>query len=65
VGGIGTGRKETDPWEILRPGGERNGKPIGQRGQQEAAAVHAGMVGRTPITSQPRRLVLRKLNSIP
>ena len=30
----------------LRLGGERHGESTGQRGQQEAAAVHAGMVGR-------------------
>jgi hypothetical protein len=31
---------------LLRPGGERRGEGDGQRGHQEAAAVHAGMVGR-------------------
>jgi len=30
---------------LLRVGGERRGEGTGQRGQQEAAAVHAGTVG--------------------
>jgi len=31
---------------LLRLSGERGGDGAGQRGQQEAAAVHPGMVGR-------------------
>ena len=33
----------------LRLGGERRGEGTGQRGQQEAAAVHAGMVGQARV----------------
>ena len=48
---IGRGRqaKKTYPRHLprlLRLGGERRGEGTGQRGQQEAAAVHAGTVGR-------------------
>ena len=33
---------------LLRPSGARRSKGTGQRGQQEAATVHAGMVGLRP-----------------
>jgi hypothetical protein len=39
----------------LRPGFERRGKGPSQRGQQEAAAIHAGMVGQAQVRSQRRR----------
>ena len=40
--------EESDPPHLtrLRLGSARHGEGPGQRGQQEVAAVHAGMVGR-------------------
>ena len=38
----------------LRPGSERRSDGTSARGQQEAAAVHVGMVGQTPVRSQRR-----------
>jgi len=38
----------------LRLGGERRGDGTSQRGQQEAASIHAGMVGQARIRSQRR-----------
>jgi hypothetical protein len=59
-------RQQTDSrHSLLRPGGERRGKSTGQRGQQEAAAVHAGMVGRTRAKVNQRRCpgpVLKRVN---
>jgi hypothetical protein len=51
VAGIGyqVGRQvaySSDLVSLLCLGGERRGEGTGQRGQQETAAVHAGMVGR-------------------
>ena len=45
---MGEMMEEADPLylpRLLRPRGERRGEGTSQRGQQEAAAVHAGMVG--------------------
>jgi competence protein ComEA len=57
--GIGYWLEQTDPINLsrrLRLRGERRGEDTGQRGQQEAAAVHAGMVGRMSTkVNQPSR----------
>ena len=39
------GPDSVDSPRLLRPGGARRCERTGQRGHQEAAAVHAGMVG--------------------
>jgi hypothetical protein len=48
LGHCGPAQKADPPHlpRLLCLGGERRGEGRGQRGQQEAAAVHAGMVGR-------------------
>jgi hypothetical protein len=42
---------DTVKLRLLRLGGERRGQRTGQRGQQEEAAVHGGMVGLQPMAS--------------
>jgi hypothetical protein len=66
---FGRGRRrppdEADPPHLpllLRLDSERRSEDPGQRGQQEAAAVHPGMVGQSP--SRVNRPTLRKLDSI-
>jgi hypothetical protein len=47
--------EQTDPRHLYRflcLGGDRRGERTGHRGQQEAAAVHAGMVGRVTVEGQ-------------
>jgi hypothetical protein len=58
--------EEPDPPHLphlLRLGVERRGEGTGQRGQQEAAAVHAGMVGRMRAkVNQPTSLLWPRLS---
>jgi hypothetical protein len=42
----------SDPVRRLRLGGTRRGEDTRQRGQQEAAPLHAGMVGHALVRSQ-------------
>jgi hypothetical protein len=54
--GLRVGEQPSDPGFTgrLRFNSERHGESASQRGQQEAAAVHAGMVGQAMVRSQRR-----------
>jgi hypothetical protein len=47
---------------LLRPSGKRRGKRTSQRGQQEAAAVHPGMVER--LSLQPAALPVVQVEGV-